>query len=92
MDSHVTDSDTPDLRLGNTGQEAFAGREGVFRDLKVAGSDINCHNPPQVASFNLRPHLPLVDFHAELGMFFFAVMRLTNGHGISLPYDAVNHR
>jgi hypothetical protein len=73
MDCRMADADAPDLGIGIAGQQALGRRQGIVRDFEGTAVHVDGHDPPEVASLDLRAHVLLVESVPAAGMFFFAV-------------------
>ena len=84
MNGRVSDTDTPDLGVGVTSQECFAGPKHVLRHLEGSRVNVEGHDLPVMTRLDLRTDLTLVNLRTSSSVLLHAVARLPDGH-ISLP-------
>jgi hypothetical protein len=72
-----------------TGFKAIASGNFTSIDLKGSSFEVDRHNFPMIAFFDLSAHLCLIERIATLGELFFAISGLSNCHGVDLAATSV---
>jgi hypothetical protein len=67
MNRREADADTPDLGIGEVGQQALARGQGIFGHLKGPGVHVEGYDSAVIAGFHLGTHLLLVEGRAAAG-------------------------
>ncbi len=61
MNSEMPDTNTPDMRVGDTRIQTVRSGEGVFGKFVFARFDVNSDNPAFIARFDARANVALIE-------------------------------
>jgi hypothetical protein len=84
VDGSVSNPNKPCLGIRVLGKKSIGCGYDIVSDLKSPGFNIDRHNLPVIAFFDLLTNLWLIQSIAVLGEFFFAISGLSNCHRLDL--------